>query len=242
VTLEQSEREMSRVILWDFDGTLAERPGRWSGCLLETLDVHADGHGVTLEDLRPFLRNGFPWDRPDTPHHELSEADAWWAQVEKLLRAAYEGAGIESTTAGELARLARARYVDPSIAWRLFPDVAPTLERLRTLGWSHVVLSNHVPELPAIAAGIGLTPLVDRIVTSAAIGFEKPHPEAFAHAFDGTGRPADVWMVGDNEVADVAGAEAVGIPAILVRREGTTAARRARDLLEAAALIEAACE
>lgn len=229
---------MPRVILWDFDGTLAERPGLWSGCLLETLDAHADGHGVTLDDLRPFLRDGFPWHRPDTPHHELSEPDAWWGQVEALLAAAYEGAGIESASASDLARLARARYVDPSIGWRLFPDVAPVLERLRALGWSHVVLSNHVPELPAIAAGIGLTPLVDRIVTSATIGFEKPHPEAFARAFDGIGRPAEAWMVGDNEVADVGGAEAIGIPAILVRREGTNAERRARDLFEVAELIE----
>jgi FMN phosphatase YigB (HAD superfamily) len=233
---------MTRLILWDFDGTLAERPGMWSGCLLEALDAHTDGHGVTRDDLRPFLRDGFPWHRSDTPHHELSEADAWWVQVEALLAAAYEGVGIESATASELASLAHARYVDPSIGWRLFPDVTPVLERLRAQGWSHVVLSNHVPELPAIAAGIGLTPLVDRIVTSAATGFEKPHPEAFARAFDGAGRPADVWMVGDNEVADVAGAEAVGIPAILVRREGASAARRARDLLEAAALIEAGVE
>ncbi len=229
---------MTRVILWDFDGTLAERPGMWSGCLVETLDAHSDGHGVTTDDLRPFLRNGFPWHRSEAAHHELSKEDAWWGQVEALLAAAYEGVGIESAAASELASLAHARYVDPAIGWRLFPDVTPVLERLRARGWSHVVLSNHVPELPAIAAGIGLTPLVDRIVTSAATGFEKPHPEAFACAFDGTGRPADVWMVGDNEVADVAGAEAVGIPAILVRREGTNAARRARDLLEAAMLIE----
>jgi putative hydrolase of the HAD superfamily len=117
--------------------------------------------------------------------------------------------------------------------------VTPVLERLRAQGWSHVVLSNHVPELPAIAAGIGLTPLVDRIVTSAATGFEKPHPEAFARAFEGTGRPADVWMVGDNEVADVAGAEAVGIPAILVRGHERRAACPRPARAAAAALIGA---
>jgi ribonucleotide monophosphatase NagD (HAD superfamily) len=37
-------------------------------------------------------------------------------------------------------------------------------------------------------------------------------------------------MVGDNPVADVAGAESAGIPAILVRGSVGRAARRAADL------------
>jgi len=28
---------VSGIVLWDFDGTLAERPGLWRGCLLEVL-------------------------------------------------------------------------------------------------------------------------------------------------------------------------------------------------------------
>ena len=63
---------MNRVILWDFDGTLAHRPGMWRGCLVETLDEHAPGHGIDPEELRPFLRTGFPWDSPEVPHPELS--------------------------------------------------------------------------------------------------------------------------------------------------------------------------
>ncbi|WP_443044957.1 HAD hydrolase-like protein [Streptomyces sp. NBC_00343] len=35
-------------------------------------------------------------------------------------------------------------------------------------------------------------------------------------ALDRAGSPGRVWMVGDNAVADVAGAQALGIPAILV--------------------------
>jgi ribonucleotide monophosphatase NagD (HAD superfamily) len=46
-------------------------------------------------------------------------------------------------------------------------------------------------------------------------------------------------MVGDNPTADVAGAEAIGIPAILVRTNGT-ARRTARDVATAARLIVAA--
>ena len=64
-------------------------------------------------------------------------------------------------------------------------------------------------------------------------GYEKPHSEAFSLARMAAGNPATIWMVGDNPKADIAGAEAAGIPAILVRRDETEAddvSRRVRDL------------
>jgi len=93
--------------------------------------------------------------------------------------------------------------------------------------------------LPAIVAGLGLDALVEVTVTSAAIGFEKPNPAAFEHVLRECGRPGRVWMVGDNPAADVAGAEALGIPAILVRA-ASGAKRCAADLHEAATIIEQA--
>jgi putative hydrolase of the HAD superfamily len=36
------------------------------------------------------------------------------------------------------------------------------------------------------------------------------------HVLDRLGRPSHTWMVGDNPLADVAGAQAAGIPALLV--------------------------
>ena len=221
---------MDRVIFWDFDGTLAHRPGLWGGCLLEVLDEHRAGHGVELERLRALLRNGFPWHEPAVAHPELAEPDAWWARVEGLLSAAYEGVGIESEASRKLARLARERYVDHTCGWQLFDDTLPVLERLRSEGWRHAILSNHVPELPALVTGLGLSPLLDCVLSSAVTGYEKPNPKAFELALERCGQPSEAWMVGDNPEADVAGAEAVGIPAILVRTNGT-------DLHAAAELI-----
>jgi hypothetical protein len=37
-----------RFALWDFDGTLAWRPGMWSGCVTEVLDEIEVGHTVIL--------------------------------------------------------------------------------------------------------------------------------------------------------------------------------------------------
>jgi putative hydrolase of the HAD superfamily len=209
-----------RAVLWDFDGTLAFRAGMWRGCLIEVLDDHEPGHAFTADDVRPALRDGFPWHTPDVAHSHLDTADAWWEPVEALLARAYSSVGFEEGRAGELARLARARYVDPTRNWSLFEDTRASLEHLQEAGWRHVILSNHVPELDAIVTALGLDDLVTAIVNSAVTGYEKPHPEAFAAGRRAAGDPTDLWMVGDNPVADVAGAESAGIRALLARDGG----------------------
>jgi putative hydrolase of the HAD superfamily len=229
---------MNRVILWDFDGTLAYRPGTWSGCLIHALDTVEPEHARRPEDFSPWLQSGFPWHAPERPHPELSDGDAWWGVVEGVLAQAYREAGYSRERAAYLAHLAHLHYVDP-LDWRLFDDSLPVLTYLHGTGWRHVILSNHVPELPAIVQGLGLAGVVDRVITSAATGYEKPHPAAFAPALDVAGRSGEIWMIGDNPDADIRGAEAAGIPGILVR--ATTAHRGLRhafDLWGAVSLIQ----
>lgn len=93
----------------------------------------------------------------------------------------------------------------------------PALQALSGAGWRHVIVSNHVPELEQLVADLGLAAHFEAVVTSALVGYEKPHPEIFriATALTGTGRTV---MVGDNPVADVEGARSAGLEAHLVRR------------------------
>jgi HAD superfamily hydrolase (TIGR01549 family) len=228
-------RAVRGVVLWDFDGTLAWRPGLWGGCMLETLDELAPGHGAQLDGVRAALKGGFPWDRHDEPHPELSNPDAWWHAITPVLSRALEGAVAEAQVP-ELLHAFRLRFTDASRGWRVFDDSAEALGATAAAGWRNVVLSNHVPELAALVEHLGLGGLVERVFSSAATGYEKPHPEAFRLALRACGDPAGAWMVGDNPTADVAGAEAIGIPAILVRTNGT-ARRTARDVATAARLI-----
>jgi putative hydrolase of the HAD superfamily len=220
-----------RLVIWDFDGTLAHRRGEtgWSILLAEALDAEEPGHGHTAETFRPHLREGFPWHRPEIAHPELCEPEAWWASVRPLLSRAYEAAGYSSARALELADAARRLYVDHNVGWALFDDTLPTLERLSQCGWTHALLSNHVPELGQIVAGLGLAEVVELVSCSAETGYEKPHARAYASVLDRL-QPAEAWMVGDNVVADVLGAEAAGIPAVLVRRPDPRAARYADTL------------
>ncbi len=147
----------ARLLIWDFDGTLAHRRGEtgWSILLAETLDAQEPGHPHSADTFRPYLRSGFPWHEPEIAHPELCEPDAWWAAVEPVLGRAYEAAGYEPARALELAGSARRLYVDPNVGWELFDDTLPALERLSQAGWTHAILSNHVPELRQIVTALG---------------------------------------------------------------------------------------
>jgi putative hydrolase of the HAD superfamily len=225
-----------RLVLLDFDGTLAWREGLWSGCAIEVLDEHEPGHGVAVESIREGMRGAYPWNRAHQAHPELSEPELWWAAIEARMAAALEQAGAQAGRGAALARAMRERFVDPSVGWRLFDDTIPSLETLRGAGWRMAVLSNHVPELEKLTTGLGLDGFFDAVFSSAAIGYEKPHAAAFAHALRACGSPSRVWMVGDNPVADVAGAQAAGLPAILVRGKAA-AGHCVPGLAEAVALV-----
>lgn len=207
------------ALLWDFDGTLAERPGMWSGALLQILDAEMPGHAYTRPQIAAVLRDGFPWHEPDLAHPQLSEPDAWWRHMAGRLTAAAIRLGLPPEPAASAALLMRSVYTDPA-GWRLFDDTLPALRLLSEAGWRHAVVSNHVPELPRIIDALGIGSFFEVVANSAASGYEKPHPLAFRAALSALSDPRRVWMIGDNPVADVAGAAALGIDAILVRTAG----------------------
>jgi putative hydrolase of the HAD superfamily len=226
-------------LIWDFDGTLAFRHSAdraWSHLLIETLDLREPGHGVTLDAVRPAMQSGFPWHSSE-PHPQLSTSTAWWQLVEGLLARAYEMVGFTTSRALELAADAHYLYVDHRVGWQLFEDVVPELGRLNDQGWRHVILSNHVPELRQLVDGLELRPFFDRVICSAETGFEKPHPGAFAAAVEGYEGDGPVWMIGDSYTADIAGAEAAGLNAILVRRPHTDSTHYAPSLSHIAKIL-----
>jgi putative hydrolase of the HAD superfamily len=199
------------------------------------LDEVAPGHAVSADDIRPYLRDGYPWHAPDQAHPELSDPNQWWEHMAPFFANAYESVGVPAEERLRAAMLVRRSYCDPSL-FRLYPDTVHALRTLRREGWGLVILSNHVPELESIVNGVGLGPLVDQVFSSARTGYEKPNPEAYRIAL-GRDRPSDCFMVGDNVEADVLGAERIGLPAILVRAVSPLARQVAPDLLTAAEII-----
>jgi putative hydrolase of the HAD superfamily len=233
-----SMSDINSTILWDFDGTLAIRPGLWRSSLMEVLNKHEPNHHVDEEQIRLYLRDGFFWHKPEEPHLHITTSDAWWSHTETIFIRAYQGVGFDHKRASELAKLVRQYYINPE-RFILYDDTIPVLKYLSEKGWKHAILSNHIPELPDIVKALCLSAHIDFCITSAATGYEKPNPEAFRKALSIAGNPKIVWMIGDNLNADIRGAEAVGLPAILVRNPtGENVKYFARNLLEAASIIE----
>jgi putative hydrolase of the HAD superfamily len=227
------------VVLWDFDGTLAERPGHWSSCMVDVLEPLWPGHGLTAEAIEVHLRAGFPWQDTTVDRRHLTDPDAWWSALHPVLRAAYLRAGVPDTLADDAASAVRIRFSDVS-AWRVIDGALDALSALQAAGARQAVLSNHVPELPQIVDALGLGGFFDRVFTSAAIGWEKPHPQIFSYAITELGNPPEVWLIGDNPVADLKGATAAGIRAVLV--EGSYLANGGVTHAEAVRIIDAAID
>ena len=122
--------------------------------------------------------------------------------------------------------------------FELYDDALPTLEALRECGVKLGLLSNSSRDLDAFVVHHGLE--VDAILTSGGHGKAKPHASIFRRMLQLLGtRPDETAMVGDAIEDDVRGAEAVGMRALLVDREGRfpDVAGRLDDLREVPAAL-----
>ena len=106
-----------------------------------------------------------------------------------------------------------------ALRFRAQPDAAPALGALRERGLRLVVVSNWDFSLHEVLRDVGLAPLLDGAVCSAEIGVAKPATRIFARGLELAGVPAsEALHVGDDPVADVRGARAAGLRALLLDR------------------------
>ncbi|MBU2863258.1 HAD-IA family hydrolase [Reinekea forsetii] len=216
------------VIFWVFDGTLASRQGMWSGALANLAQQHFPDSEITIDDIRPHLKTGFPWHEP-LKNYGIRSSDDWWAEMQQVFSRAYRNAGLASNDARKLSRLVKGEFLNPQY-WTIYDDVEECLLKLTELGWKQIILSNHVPELPTLVKALGLSQYFDEIISSANVGFEKPYKAVYEAAKARVNRQLKMWMIGDNYKADVEGAELCGIPAILVRNHNEAATRSSLSL------------
>ncbi len=202
-------------LLWDFDGTLGYHDGMWSRTLQESLA--AQGIDWPLERIRPLMAAGFPWHTPEQSHEQFFGGVPWWDSMLEHFAGLLRQQGLSADRAAAAAEGLRVRYLDPS-RWHLYDDTLPALRQAQAQGYRCAILSNHVPELPAIVDGLGLSGLLEEVLTSAQLGWEKPNAEFYCRAMALLGCEC-ATMIGDNPKADVTGARTVGLNAILVRGE-----------------------
>ena len=103
----------------------------------------------------------------------------------------------------------------------LFDDVLPALEQLKQNGIILGLISNIDSDITPLFDKLGLTPLLQVVVTSQDSGYHKPQSEIFNEAARRAGVKAGESMyIGDQYQIDVLGSSAAGMQGVLLDRNG----------------------
>jgi putative hydrolase of the HAD superfamily len=140
----------------------------------------------------------------------------------------------------ELDHASARRAMLGALEFTAYPDALPALRELRVRGLRLVVTSNWDCSLGEWLRPLGISELVDGVVTSAEVGAAKPSPRVFERALAVAGaRPREALHVGDKVDNDVEGAAAAGVRAVLLQRDGGSApdVQSIRSLSELSALV-----
>ena len=148
----------------------------------------------------------------------------------------------------ELAQNLEPRIRFPGASDKLWNSVMPgvpaALRQMRDQGLRLVAVSNADGTVERGLTAQGLRPMLDLVIDSHVVGFQKPHPRIFEIALEQSGAdPARTLHIGDLYAADIVGARAAGCHAGLIDPHddwGALDCAKFRDVSEVArALAEA---
>ncbi len=215
------------LVTFDLYDTLVElHPKRWERLqtALNRLDVDASiddlrDADVVAEDYFTIVNGAIPLrDRPvaDRERIRLEYMNVW-----------LEAAGIPHDEL--LVREARQQYLaefetpavsdSPYGGYLVFDDVMPATIRLHEAGIKTAIISNADSDVTNFCMHLDFAQGMDLIVTSAIIGYEKPHIRTFEAAYIPLGvDPARALHIGDQPKSDVIGAQNAGMRAALIDR------------------------
>jgi putative hydrolase of the HAD superfamily len=102
----------------------------------------------------------------------------------------------------------------------LFDDVMPALDELKKHSLKLGLISNIEQDMTATLDKLGLSAILDNVVTSQDAGVTKPQPGIFQYALKKSAvKPAEAIYVGDQYQVDIIGAKGAGMRGILLDRE-----------------------
>jgi putative hydrolase of the HAD superfamily len=208
---------MLRAVFFDVGNTLLYPYPSVSEVVRQVLAEAGHIHDLSaIDDLMPLVDEYYEdrYRTDDTFWTDEAETSQVWVGMYSLL---CRKLGIEDG-AERIAARVYDEFGDPG-RWRAYSDVRPAFERLRARGLRLGLISNWDSRLSRLVDGLGLSSLLDTTVSSAEVGLHKPDPRIFELACERLGvSPAEAAHVGDHHYADIVGAKAVGMRAILIDR------------------------
>lgn len=213
-------------ILFDMDNTLID----WGGFSNDWVSMER----AHLQNVYNFLAEA---GRPLTQtynHFELvyrdNVVDAWAEarttlrapHMAKIMMATLKQFGFEPDENIDSQKLLEAYAWTAAPGVDVFPDVIPALQQLIDHGIKIGIVTNAFQPMWLRDAELEYFNLMQFFpeqkhrISAADVGYLKPHPNIFKHALEQLGTKAEETLyVGDNPVADVAGAQGVGMRAVL---------------------------
>ncbi len=212
-----------RAVTFDVGGTLIEPWPSVGHIYAETAAEHG-WKGLSAKALnRQFVK---AWQALKNFNYTRAE----WAE---LVDATFRGL-IEAPPSRTLFSELYDRFSEPE-SWRVFDDVRPALDALTARGFKLGAISNWDRRLPPLLRRLGLHGYFEAVVVSCDVGSAKPSRIIFEWASAKLALPPEAILhVGDSPEMDVRGAQAAGMPALLLRRRAKAAKgdqiRSLRDL------------
>ena len=218
-----------RAVLFDMDDTLID----WDG-------FHGDWRGEESKRMRPMYDyvqssiQAINYSFEEVVATYFNHFQGSWEQSRTTLRAPHLERAIEQTLVdiGIDTDDVDVRTITEHYAWdaapgvTVFPDVPPALQRLIDSGIKIGIVTNSghpmwLRDRELVSFGL-LEYFPSCRITAADVSYLKPHPNIFKHALGCVdARPEETVFVGDNPVADVMGAQDVGMKGILRTRPNT---------------------
>jgi len=202
------------VILLDLDDTILDDTGgasaAWEQACIES---------GAPDGLYDAIRSAGAWFWSDADRHREGRADLGRAR-RTIVATALERLGLPDDGLSERISTRLNVLRDEAIA--PLPGAIEALDELRGRGVRLGLLTNGSARHQRWKIErFALETHFDYVGIEGEVGFGKPEAEAFLRALRALGAaPADAWMVGDNLVFDVGGAQAVGMHGVWVDIRG----------------------
>ncbi|MCP5467864.1 MAG: HAD-IA family hydrolase [Deltaproteobacteria bacterium] len=143
---------------------------------------------------------------PKTLHEEKFFFEGFWQELSQVYQ-------LDAAAQKKLHDLDYLKFLQP------FPEVIPTLQKIKACGLEMGVLSNF--SLASLEASLEKTGLLDFFKAACAatvIGASKPEAKAYEIALDQLGYSAKEVLFVDDKADNVLGAEKIGMQSLLLDR------------------------